>query len=96
MVLVDAVARQVPGVVGNEGSPGADSFATGLLDWPHYTRPEVYRDFAVPPVLLSGHHAQVAEWRRQQALLLTYRRRPDLLSEEQREEAERLSGTAED
>jgi tRNA (guanine37-N1)-methyltransferase len=90
MVLIDAVARQVPGVVGNEGSPGADSFATGLLDWPHYTRPEVYRELAVPPVLLSGHHAEVARWRARQALLLTYRRRPELLSAAQLQEAEGL------
>jgi tRNA (guanine37-N1)-methyltransferase len=95
MVLVDAVARQVPGVVGNEGSPGADSFATGLLDWPHYTRPEVFQGQAVPPVLLSGHHAQVAEWRRRQALLLTFRRRPDLLTPAQAAQAAALAAAEE-
>jgi tRNA (guanine37-N1)-methyltransferase len=93
MVLVDAVARQIPGVVGNEGSAPADSFATGLLDWPHYTRPEAFRGLSVPPVLLSGHHAQVAEWRRRQALLLTYARRPELLTAAQQAEARRLTET---
>ena len=66
---------------GNLESSAPESFATGLLDWPHYTRPEVYRELRVPDVLLSGHHARVESWRIEQALLLTYARRPDLLSE---------------
>lgn len=90
MVLIDAVARQLPGVVGNADSAPADSFAAGLLDWPHYTRPEAFRGMKVPPVLLSGHHAEVEKWRREQALLLTYRRRPELLTAQQRAEAQRL------
>jgi len=83
MTVIDAVARQLPGVVGNEASLPAESFATGLLDHPHYTRPEVFRGLQVPEVLLSGHHARIAEWRLQQALILTYLRRPELLTEEQ-------------
>ena len=84
MAVIDAVARQIPGVVGNAESVPADSFAaTGILDHPHYTRPEVFRDLAVPEVLLSGHHANIAKWREEQALLLTYRRRPELLSAKQ-------------
>ena len=88
--LIDAVARQIPGVLGNEESTAPESFASGLLDWPHYTRPEVYRGLSVPQVLLSGHHANVARWRSDQALLLTYERRPDLLTSEQRSRAEQL------
>lgn len=83
MAVIDAVARQLPGVVGNEQSIPAESFATGLLDYPHYTRPEVFRSLQVPEVLLSGHHARIAAWRAEQALILTYQRRPELLSDEQ-------------
>jgi tRNA (guanine37-N1)-methyltransferase len=90
MVVVDAVSRQLPGVVGNADSPVSDSFVNGLLDWPHYTRPEDFRGMAVPSVLLSGHHAQVERWRKEQALISTLRNRPDLLTTEQRAEAERL------
>ncbi|MBN2083541.1 tRNA (guanosine(37)-N1)-methyltransferase TrmD [bacterium] len=90
MAVIDAVARQIPGVVGNAESVPADSFATGILDHPHYTRPEVFRELAVPEVLLSGHHANIDKWRREQALLLTYRRRPELLSAEQLAAARRL------
>ena len=79
MVVVDAVARLVPGVVGSEDSVLQDSLTSGLLQHPLYTRPRVYRDLEVPAVLLSGNHAEVARWRRQQALLRTLRRRPDLL-----------------
>jgi tRNA (guanine37-N1)-methyltransferase len=89
MVLIDAVARQVPGVVGNAGSVPADSFAAGLLDWPHYTRPEDFRGWKVPPVLLSGHHAEVEKWRKQQAQKLTGERRPELLIEGERGEISR-------
>jgi tRNA (guanine37-N1)-methyltransferase len=91
MVVIDAVARLVPGVLGNFESSGADSFAGGLLDWPHYTRPEVYRGWRVPDVLTSGDHGKILRFRQEQALLLTYRRRPELLSAEQRAEAEKLA-----
>ena len=79
MVLLDAVIRQIPGALGHAGSAEADSFADGLLDCPHYTRPEVYLGLETPPVLLSGHHAGVARWRLKQALGRTWQRRPDLL-----------------
>lgn len=78
-VLIDAVIRLQPGVLGHEQSAAQDSFSGGLLDCPHYTRPEVWRERSVPPVLLSGDHARIAQWRRRQALLRTAQRRPDLL-----------------
>lgn len=90
MVLIDAVARQIPGVVGNEASCGSESFATGLLDWPHYSRPETFRNWRVPPVLLSGNHAKIKSYREEQALLLTYLRRPELLSGDERLRAEQI------
>jgi tRNA (guanine37-N1)-methyltransferase len=93
MVLIDAVARQIPGVVGNEASCGSESFATGLLDWPHYTRPEVFRGVSAPPVLLSGNHAKIESYRQEQALVLTYLRRPELLDENQRQRAEQIIKT---
>ena len=83
MCIFDAVARQIPGVLGNQASCQAESFVNGILDWPHYTRPEVFREMAVPEVLLSGNHAKIASFREEQALLLTSRRRPDLLSKSQ-------------
>jgi tRNA (guanine37-N1)-methyltransferase len=79
LVLIDAVGRLVPGVIEAE-SHESDSFADGLLEGPHYTRPERFRDAAVPPVLLSGNHAEVARWRRAEALRRTLARRPDLLA----------------
>lgn len=79
MVLIDAVVRQLPGVLGDPESATQDSFVDGLLDCPHYTRPERFRGEAVPAVLLSGHHAQIARWRLKQALGRTWLRRPDLL-----------------
>ena len=79
MALIDAVVRQLPGAL-KEASTAAESFAEGLLDGPQYTRPEVWRDAGVPPALLSGHHADIARWRRQQALRMTAQRRPDLLA----------------
>ena len=79
MVVVDAVARLVPGVVGSKESVTEDSISSGLLQHPLYTRPPVYRDLEVPPVLLSGNHAEVARWRRQEALVRTLKSRPDLL-----------------
>ena len=82
MVVCDAVARLVPGTIA-ETSVAEESFARGLLEYPHYTRPAVYRGWAVPPVLLSGHHAHIEQWRREQARLITDARRPDLLASEQ-------------
>jgi tRNA (guanine37-N1)-methyltransferase len=79
MVLIDSVARLLPGVVKESASVECDSFYNGLLDYPHYTRPLVYRDMAVPEVLMSGHHARVAQWRQEQSLLRTLERRPDLI-----------------
>ena len=79
MVLIDAVARQLPGVLGNECSAEADSFADGILDCPHYTRPETYKGKSVPAVLLSGDHAAIRRWRMKEALGRTWLRRPDLL-----------------
>lgn len=79
MVLIDAVARCLPGVLGNEESAAADSFFAGLLDCPHYTRPEQFADLPAPPVLLSGDHGAIRKWRLKQALGRTWRRRPDLL-----------------
>jgi tRNA (guanine37-N1)-methyltransferase len=81
MVLVDAVVRQIPGALGSPDSAGDESFADGLLEAPPYTRPPDYRGLTVPDVLLSGHHAEVARWRRRQSLRLTAERRPDLLAE---------------
>jgi tRNA (guanine37-N1)-methyltransferase len=80
MVLVDAVVRQIPGAIGSPQSAVEESFAEGLLEAPHYTRPPQFRDWPVPEVLLSGNHREVAKWRRRQNLLLTARRRPELLA----------------
>jgi tRNA (guanine37-N1)-methyltransferase len=77
-VISDAVIRLLPGVLGNFDSAEGDSFTSGLLDHPHYTRPEVYRDYKVPDVLLTGHHANVESWRKQKSLERTRLRRPDL------------------
>jgi len=79
MVLMDAVSRLVPGVLGNSDSAGADSFSMGLLEYPHYTRPAEYRGWKVPEVLLSGNHREIEQWRRRESLLRTKKRRPDLL-----------------
>ena len=81
MVMIDGVARLLPGVLGHEDSAVEDSFATGLLDHPHYTRPEEVLGRTVPDVLRSGDHAAIARWRRQQALGRTWERRPDLLEQ---------------
>ena len=80
LVLVDAVARMVPGVVGDEQSVAEDSFSRGLLDFPHYTRPAEWNGDKVPEVLLSGNHAAIRRWRKREALARTYLRRPDLLA----------------
>ena len=87
MVVVDALARHLPGTLGNAASAEAESYRSGLLDWPHFTRPERIPLHAVPPVLLGGDHAAIERWRLGCALVRTYERRPDLLS------ARRLSGT---
>ncbi|HEO9718891.1 TPA: tRNA (guanosine(37)-N1)-methyltransferase TrmD [Morganella morganii subsp. morganii] len=79
MVLIDAVSRFVPGVLGHQASANEDSFADGLLDHPHYTRPEVLDGMCVPPVLLSGNHAEIDRWRMKQSLGRTWLRRPELL-----------------
>ncbi len=79
MVIVDAVSRLLPGVLGDPDAPDKDSHATGLLEHPHYTRPPVFRDLPVPEVLLSGHAANVEKWRREESLRRTWQRRPDLL-----------------
>ena len=80
MVVMDAIIRQLPGVLGDDNSAIEDSFVNGLLDCPHYTRPEVYEGSKVPDVLLSGNHARISAWRLQQSLALTKVRRPDLLA----------------
>ena len=79
MVIVDAVTRLIPGVLGNNESASYDSFSTGLLEYPHYTRPGSYRDWQVPEVLLSGNHRDIESWRRKESLKRTYLRRPELL-----------------
>jgi tRNA (guanine37-N1)-methyltransferase len=79
LVLVDAVVRLLPGALGSETSAANDSFSEGLLDYPHYTRPPEFRGLRVPEVLLSGNHAEIARWRKMQALKKTQRNRPDLL-----------------
>jgi tRNA (guanine37-N1)-methyltransferase len=90
LVLIDAVVRLLPGVLGDADSAGQDSFVNGILDWPHYTRPESFAGLSVPQVLLGGNHAAIGRWRMKQALARTYERRPELLvraklSVEQRE-----------
>ena len=79
VVIMDAVSRMVPGVLTNDQSAGEESFEGNLLEYPQYTRPEVFMGMSVPEVLLSGHHANIAEWRREQSLKRTARLRPDLL-----------------
>ena len=79
MTLIDSVSRFIPGVLGHEASATEDSFAEGLLDCPHYTRPEVLEGMEVPPVLLSGNHAEIRRWRLKQSLGRTWLRRPELL-----------------
>lgn len=96
MVLIDAIVRLIPGVLGDPEGAQDDSHASGLLEYPHYTRPADFRGWGVPEVLSSGDHAKVARWRREQALLRTYHRRPDLLakaalSEEDREFIEKIT-----
>ena len=80
MALMDAVIRQLPGVLNDDASAAEDSFVNGLLDCPHYTRPETHEGMTVPSVLLGGHHAEIVKWRRQQMLATTAAKRPDLLA----------------
>ena len=89
LVVLDAVARLLPGVMGNASSAAEESFAAGLLEYPQYTRPAVYRDLEVPAVLRSGNHGAIARWRRDQAIERTLRVRPDLLEEAELTEEER-------
>ena len=89
MVMIDATVRLLPGVLGDEASAQNDSFSDLLLDYPQYTKPPVFRDMVVPDVLTSGHHANINEWRRQQALIRTAVRRPDLLDKARLEPKER-------
>ena len=96
LVVIDAIVRLLPGVLGNQASISEESFESGHLEYPQYTRPEQFRGEKVPAVLLTGHHAEITRWRRQQALIRTLRRRPDLfekmeLSAEERAEIKRAS-----
>jgi len=79
LVVVDAIVRLIPGVLGSQDSANSDSHSSGLLEYPQYTRPPVYRGWPVPEVLLSGNHGEIAQWQRRQAILRTAKRRPDLL-----------------
>lgn len=89
MVVIDSIVRQLPGVLGDAESASQDSFVNGLLDCPHYTRPEVYEGEPVPPVLLSGNHAEISRWRLKQAVGRTWQRRPDLLQQHALSDEER-------
>jgi tRNA (guanine37-N1)-methyltransferase len=89
LVLVDAVARTLPGVLGDPEGALDDSHAMGLLEYPHYTRPPEFRGWGVPEALLSGDHAHIARWRREQAILRTWQRRPDLLAKAPLSDADR-------
>ena len=86
LTLINGVIRLLPGTVGNVNSLYADSFEDGLLDYPHYTRPPVFRDWEVPPVLRSGHHENIAQWRYQQQLDLTAKKRPDMMAKYQQQQ----------
>ena len=90
MVMIDCISRLVPGVLNNEVSAEVESFSDNLLEYPQYTRPEIYRDMAVPQVLLSGHHKNIEEWRRRQSIQRTLERRPDLLKEANLSKKEQL------
>jgi tRNA (guanine37-N1)-methyltransferase len=89
MVLVDVLTRLIPGVLGDPEATAKDSHSDGLLEYPHYTRPADYRGHTLPEILLSGHHAKLQEWRRQQSLIRTLARRPDLLASAELSEADR-------
>jgi tRNA (guanine37-N1)-methyltransferase len=89
MLIADAVGRMIEGVVGNQGSVEEDSFFNGLLDYPHYTRPEELRGMKVPEILMSGHHENIRKWRKEQALAATVAKRPDLLERAELDEESR-------
>jgi tRNA (guanine37-N1)-methyltransferase len=89
MVVIDAVVRLLPGVLGSELSPREDSHVAGLLEYPQYTRPPSYRGWPVPEGLLSGNHAKIAAWRREQSIRRTYERRPELLDKAELSPAEK-------
>jgi tRNA (guanine37-N1)-methyltransferase len=89
LVVIDAVARHVPGVVGDDQSVVDDSFSRGLLDFPHYTRPAEVESLRVPDVLLSGNHAEIRRWRKRESLSRTLERRPDLLADAALDDEER-------
>jgi len=86
MVVIDVVARLLPGVLGDDESAKEESFSHGLLEYPHYTRPADFRGMKVPEILLSGHHAEIAKWRHEQALERTRERRPDLLEQKKKDD----------
>jgi tRNA (guanine37-N1)-methyltransferase len=88
MMIIDALTRLIPGVLGDPDGAEDDSHASGLLEYPHYTRPPVFRDMTVPDILLSGDHAKIAKWRREQSILRTLERRPDLLEKAELTEKE--------
>lgn len=87
MTIIDSIVRLLPGALGNESSAVTDSFSDGLLEHPHYTRPATFRGWSVPEVLLSGHHAKIEEWRREQSVRRTLERRPELLEKIRRDPA---------
>ncbi len=89
LILIDAVSRLLPGVLGDPDGPFDDSHASGLLEYPHYTRPPEFRGWGVPDILVSGNHARIANWRREQSLRRTYKQRPDLLEKANLGEADR-------
>jgi tRNA (guanine37-N1)-methyltransferase len=89
LILIDAIARLLPGVLGDPNGPFNDSHASGLLEYPHYTRPPEFRGWGVPEVLLSGNHARIAAWRREQSLRRTLKHRPDLLEKANLSKADR-------
>ena len=89
LILIDALSRLLPGVLGDPDGPFDDSHASGLLEYPHYTRPPEFRGWGVPDILISGNHARIANWRREQSLRRTYKHRPDLLVKADLEETDR-------
>jgi tRNA (guanine37-N1)-methyltransferase len=90
LVIIDAVTRLIPGVLGDEHSAEVESFSWGILDYPHYTRPPVFRGLQVPEVLLSGNHEQIRKWRRKEALRRTLRLRPDLIGSSRLDDEDRI------
>jgi tRNA (guanine37-N1)-methyltransferase len=89
LILIDALSRLLPGVLGDPDGPFDDSHASGLLEYPHYTRPPEFRGWRVPDILVSGNHARIARWRREQSLRRTLKQRPDLLASANLDEADR-------